>query len=66
MHNAIVFCALQNTEEECTPRSGKTSIHRVLFDDAVPKETFYLEPTARIEKHIYEFAVYPCPTLYLC
>jgi Ras-related GTP-binding protein C/D len=35
-------------------RSGKTSLHRVLFHDAEPKETFYLEPTTRIEKHAYE------------
>lgn len=41
-------------------RSGKTSIHRVLFDDAVPKETFYLEPTARIEKHPYELSELYC------
>ncbi|VDC07532.1 unnamed protein product [Peniophora sp. CBMAI 1063] len=46
-------------------RSGKTSIHRVLFDDAVPKETFYLEPTTRIEKHIYDtiipLEIWDCP-----
>lgn len=43
-------------------RSGKTSIHRVLFADANPKETFYFEPTTRIEKHRYESVASPSPS----
>ncbi|KAI0033527.1 Gtr1/RagA G protein conserved region-domain-containing protein [Vararia minispora EC-137] len=46
-------------------RSGKTSIHRVLFDNTAPNETFYLEPTTRIEKHIYDtvipLEIWDCP-----
>ncbi|KAI0311288.1 Gtr1/RagA G protein conserved region-domain-containing protein [Amylostereum chailletii] len=46
-------------------RSGKTSIHDVLFDDANPKDTFYLEPTIRIHKNAYDsvipLEIWDCP-----
>ncbi|THH15788.1 hypothetical protein EW146_g4746 [Bondarzewia mesenterica] len=35
-------------------RSGKTSIQQVLFNNVLPKQTFYIEPTTRIVKHVYE------------
>ena len=35
-------------------RSGKSSIREVLFADMPPKETFYLEPTMRTRKTVYE------------
>ncbi|KAI0046591.1 Gtr1/RagA G protein Gtr2 [Auriscalpium vulgare] len=46
-------------------RSGKTSIQQVLFNDVPPKQTFYLEPTARIVKHVYDtvipLEIWDCP-----
>ncbi|ETW83304.1 hypothetical protein HETIRDRAFT_54348, partial [Heterobasidion irregulare TC 32-1] len=46
-------------------RSGKTSIQQVLFNDVVPKQTFYLEPTSRIVKHTYDtvipLEIWDCP-----
>ncbi|PFH52945.1 hypothetical protein AMATHDRAFT_138852 [Amanita thiersii Skay4041] len=38
-------------------RSGKTSIHQVLFDNLSPKQTFYLESTMRIVKHIVDTVI---------
>ncbi|TFY73869.1 hypothetical protein EWM64_g10143 [Hericium alpestre] len=46
-------------------RSGKTSIIQVLFNDVQPKQTFYLEPTTRITKLIYDTVIplelWDCP-----
>ncbi|KII85120.1 hypothetical protein PLICRDRAFT_94696 [Plicaturopsis crispa FD-325 SS-3] len=46
-------------------RSGKTSIKQVLFNDLAPKQTFYLEPTMRIEKHtldtVIPLEIWDCP-----
>ncbi|EIM91514.1 uncharacterized protein STEHIDRAFT_49232 [Stereum hirsutum FP-91666 SS1] len=46
-------------------RSGKTSIQQVLFNEGVPKQTFYLEPTTRILKHRYDtvipLEIWDCP-----
>lgn len=44
--------------EEHTWRAGKTSILNVLFNRLPPKQTFYLETTIRITKHIFEWVHY--------
>ena len=44
--------------EERTWRAGKTSILNVLFNRLPPKQTFYLETTIRITKHIFEWVHY--------
>lgn len=36
-------------------RAGKTSILNVLFNRLPPKQTFYLETTIRITKHVFEY-----------
>jgi hypothetical protein len=40
-------------------RSGKTSIQQVLFNSLPPKQTFYLETTARIVKSTFELSFVP-------
>ncbi|KAL1737670.1 Gtr1/RagA G protein conserved region-domain-containing protein, partial [Schizophyllum fasciatum] len=46
-------------------RSGKSSIREVLFADMPPKETFYLEPTMRTRKTVYDTLIplelWDCP-----
>ncbi|KAL1734391.1 Gtr1/RagA G protein Gtr2 [Schizophyllum commune] len=46
-------------------RSGKSSIREVLFADMPPKETFYLEPTMRTRKTVYDtlipLEIWDCP-----
>ncbi|KAG6897155.1 hypothetical protein C0992_003742 [Termitomyces sp. T32_za158] len=46
-------------------RAGKTSIQQVLFNQLPPKQTFYLETTMRIVKHIYDsvfpLEIWDCP-----
>ncbi|TRM67865.1 Gtr1/RagA G protein conserved region-domain-containing protein [Schizophyllum amplum] len=46
-------------------RSGKSSIREVLFGDMPPKETFYLEPTMRTRKTVYDtlipLEIWDCP-----
>ncbi|KDQ57050.1 hypothetical protein JAAARDRAFT_35646 [Jaapia argillacea MUCL 33604] len=46
-------------------RSGKTSIHEVLFNNMQPKDTFWLETTTRVRKHHYDtvipLEIWDCP-----
>ncbi|KAI1797011.1 Gtr1/RagA G protein conserved region-domain-containing protein [Ganoderma leucocontextum] len=46
-------------------RSGKTSIKEVLFDNIVPRETFYLDATNHITKHHFDtvipLEIWDCP-----
>ncbi|TFK75162.1 Gtr1/RagA G protein Gtr2 [Pluteus cervinus] len=46
-------------------RAGKTSIQQVLFNKLPPKQTFFLETTMRIVKHIYDtvipLEIWDCP-----
>jgi hypothetical protein len=36
-------------------RAGKSSIKSVIFENLLPKQTFYLETTMRIERMEYEY-----------
>ncbi|KAI0072758.1 hypothetical protein K474DRAFT_1650502 [Panus rudis PR-1116 ss-1] len=46
-------------------RSGKSSIYEFLFNGLPPKQTFYLEMTTRVMKHIYDtvipLEIWDCP-----
>ncbi|PAV16150.1 gtr1 g gtr2 [Pyrrhoderma noxium] len=46
-------------------RSGKTSIHQVLFEDLSPKQAFFVEPTTRLMKHKIDsfipLEIWDCP-----
>ncbi|PCH42318.1 Gtr1/RagA G protein Gtr2 [Wolfiporia cocos MD-104 SS10] len=46
-------------------RCGKTSIQQVLFNGLPPKQTLYLERSARVAKHIYDtvipLEIWDCP-----
>ncbi|KAG7089432.1 hypothetical protein E1B28_011118 [Marasmius oreades] len=46
-------------------RSGKSSIHQVLFNNLPPKECFFLDATMRVVKHTYDtiipLEIWDCP-----
>ncbi|OCB84662.1 hypothetical protein A7U60_g8182 [Sanghuangporus baumii] len=53
------------THDSVAPRSGKTSVYQVLFENLKPKQAFFVEMTTRLTKHKVDsfipLEIWDCP-----